>query len=67
MHKALVPITQVQDHNYKLYVFSPTNGVFTKLRKAEVNLLKFHRKYNLSKKECLAQNFGFNDQSLAHS
>ena len=46
MHKALVPITQVQGHNYKSYVFSPTNVVFTKLRKAEVNLIKFHRKDN---------------------
>ena len=46
MHKALGPITQVQGYNYKSYVISPTNGVFTKLRKTEVNLIKFHRKDN---------------------
>ena len=45
-YKALVPITQVQGHNCKSYVFYPTNGVFTKLRKAEVNLIIFHRKDN---------------------
>ena len=45
-HKAFVPITQVQGHNYKSYVFFPTDGVFTKLRKAEVNLMKYHRKDN---------------------
>ena len=67
MHKALDPITQVQDHNYKSYVFTPTNNVFKKLRKAEVNLIKFHRKDNLSKKVCLTQNSGSSDQSLAHS
>ena len=46
MHKTLIPITQVQGHNYKSFVFSPTNGVFTKLRKAEVKLIIFHRKDN---------------------
>ena len=32
-HKALVPITQVEGHNNKSYVFSPTNGVFTRTTK----------------------------------
>ena len=46
MHKALVLKSQVEGHNYKSYVFYPTSGVFIKLRKAEVNLIKFHRKDN---------------------
>ena len=46
MLETLIPIMQIQGHNYKSYVFSPTNGVFTKLRQAEVNLIKFHRKDN---------------------
>ena len=46
MLKALVPITQVHGHNYKSFVFFSTNGVSTKLKKAEVNLIKFYRKDN---------------------
>ena len=36
-------------------------------KKVEVNLIHFHKKVNLNKKVCCAQNFGSDDQGQGHS